>query len=623
MFQSLMIALAAALISTAITVFFDQYNQKPRPVTVGVLTFLLGLATGSFYIYFFLPSFSYHWVVWGGIEWLFCINMAIGIVISFASCISTSTIETEINGAVFHTITFIVVALSWLVLLQGFAIAPSWCNTDSYTQLANMVEIQEADSPVPDTDLTRLFTVSPQQAEREARRSIPQRWATWLEIDQAVLQEINNHFYYVVSLKPSSFSSFGNHGSIIPGYILIDAENTGVNPQVFDGFEMRYVPGAYWNRQLERYIYFNHLADDRGVIDEVGTLEIDDNGGVHYTVSILEHRIGYTGNVLDRILDINPETGEITVYDVDINSELSLQEQGVPDWMDRNLSAGQMRQYAQDWAKWHMGNNNPCKAALSGISFLGNTSDMFRVESINDVPTPEGLVFQITFTSYNNDTALSGIIYANPKTLEMVVHREANLVGSATVSALDDMIDEASTSFKTSGYEPVDIQLHWINGVPTWYAILNTRGADEENPEASGGNYGGVAFLQARHSTDETKTIFADNLNEAYQRLQDQIATEGLEDSVDLSTDTETIQITGIVTGIGLVTIDGEFYRIITLAETPADVYLVGSNDPVAALTLPGQTVTLTVRDGNSPTDVYINVIDINNPAVPAVLNDR
>lgn len=347
----------------------------------------------------------------------------------------------------------------------------------------------------------------------------------YMAVNAANLQQVQGHWYYIVDLRVTDWRGFRTAGGVVPSYIVVDAMDPIAPVVRKDGYKMMYVPDARWNQDLERHVYLNFQLGSQWRVDDLKSLEVDENWKPFYTGTLLRHSIGWQGMTVDGMIVVDPETGEITKYDLE----------DVPAWINRIWSIPLVSGYAQWWADY---------SGWNACQFQGNAGRR-RIDMVNDVITSQGLEFQVTITAYTigegtSNNSLTEVLYVNPRTGRAVKYP---LTG-APVQAVDDLVDSETTSLLTSGYEPVECELQIILGRQVWYCILNSRGAGSGESKAS---YSGVAFVQVQYTKMANKVIVDTTLQGAYARLRQQIAEESSDDPT-IKEDHSAIQVEGVVT---------------------------------------------------------------------------
>ncbi len=145
------------------------------------------------------------------------------------------------------------------------------------------------------------------------------------EQSEYTLQSVNHHLYWIAPLVYNNvWANLGNFQS--PGYVAVDAEDPNSSATLHTGYHLRYIPDALLNQELLRHVYlsgytYGDLADP--------TLEVDDSWNPYFTVSLMQPTRGFTGEVVKRVLIVDPQSGAIQ----------NVAPNQVPGWVDRIIPA--------------------------------------------------------------------------------------------------------------------------------------------------------------------------------------------------------------------------------------------------------------------------------------------
>lgn len=586
-------ALLCSLGATAFAVFMETFSEDKHRVGVGAWTFALTLCLNAFVLYIIQPYFSYLWV--GGVPMLLFVNLGVVLL-----CSTVASIDGRVEdryGTVWSWAVSVVVLVIWLVGLVFTP--PMWDVVDnhSWDQMAGFLQVEEASEPRENSDLPNMLREAPETCINDAKTKLAGDLGTYLEINKTSIQEVNGHWYCITDFRVSNWKGLNERGGVIPGYLVKDIEQQGVPTEFRQGYQMRYVPTAGWQQDLERYVYQNYSLKSGLRVSGLDNLEVDDQWNPKYTGTLLKHKIGFRGQEVVGVLVVDPQTGQIEQYDLG----------EMPSWVNRVYPMDLVESWAEWWstyANWD---------AQFGIQ---SSAGKRQVDEINDVVGPgKQLEYQITITSVGSDQSLTEILYVNPKTGKATRYPAEG----KTLTKVDDLIQSESTRLKTTGYEPEECELQRLLGRDVWYCILTDQGG---NDSGNSGSYGGVGFLQTRHTSDNTKVIVAASIEEGYRLLRQQIAREGQDNPDMQSEEAELIQVAGTIGRIGVVDSETDSYWIFTLrGEIVPDglVFRVSGGNEVAALSQVGDRVIVTAYQ--LMTDTFTEVVSINNKSLPAFMN--
>jgi len=131
---------------------------------------------------------------------------------------------------------------------------------------------------------------------------------SYYELGRLQIQKVNGEYVYIAPVEFSGFFKWMNGGST-PGYFMMSATDSADNPK-FVKQEMKYVPSAYLNSNLERHIRLQHpFLVFCGDVQ----LEIDDDGKPYYIRSYGEFISARNGFDVKGIVLVDALTGKSEV----------------------------------------------------------------------------------------------------------------------------------------------------------------------------------------------------------------------------------------------------------------------------------------------------------------------
>jgi hypothetical protein len=248
---------------------------------------------------------------------------------------------------------------------------------------------------------------------------------------------------------------------------VIDAENPDVQPQLRTGssYQLHYVPGALFNQDLLRHVYLSGYTN--GNLEDP-TLEVRDDWKPFFTISLMQPSRGFTGEVLAKVLLVDPQSGDIQSYDP----------QNAPSWVDRVIPSSTVTDYLTWWGKYE-------NAPWFNPSGSGQQAPSGDPELVyNDVDQPVWLVPMTSNTSSDNSS--TGIFLFSTRKNEADFYPLSGLaVGDTVTNAFQ------SNPHNIRNYDVSSVQLYQIYGEPTWVAIF-TQSA------SIGATFQAVGLLDAR-----------------------------------------------------------------------------------------------------------------------------
>jgi hypothetical protein len=365
-----------------------------------------------------------------------------------------------------------VVILMLLIVNPIWAISTTWFDGNAKA-LAHIpdVTMEPASSSLPPTNTDHIVLVSQDVAAYKGQQVLGQNGqnlgSTYhLEQDQYALQSVAHHLYWIAPLLYNNvFTNLSN--SDTPGYVVIDAENPDAQPQLRTGppYQLHYIPGALFNQDLMRHVYLSGYTNGN-LLDP--TLEVDDSWKPYFTISLMQPSRGFTGDLLAKVLLVDPQTGDIQSYDP----------QDVPSWVDRVMPASTVTDYLTWWGKYE-------NAPWFNPSGSGQQAPVGDPELVyNDVDQPVWLVPMTSSSAADNSS--TGIFLFSTHGNEAHFYPLRGLaVGDSVTNAFQ------SNPHNIRNYDVSSVQLYQIFGEPTWVAIF-VQSAN------IGATFQAVGFLDAR-----------------------------------------------------------------------------------------------------------------------------
>ncbi|MFL1994692.1 hypothetical protein VYF65_000123 [Lysinibacillus irui] len=286
---SAVIALIASVLVTPL-ITKKREDGKSRKVIgyffIGI--FVLGfLATG---ITLYVTKIDVNWLVfWPAI-----------ILLSLAGALLASGIERKIKGILF---------LASLGVAVYVLSAPLWNANDKF----NSSEMKEEVEIKPFDETQTPASVPPKFARNKMKKAFGQVPNTsYYELGRLQIQKVKGEYVYIAPVEFSGFFKWMN-GDTTPGYFIMSATDSADNPK-FVKEEMKYVPSAYLNANLERHIRLQHpFLIFYGDVQ----LEVDDDGKPYYIRSYGEFISARNGFDVKGIVLVDALTGKSEVLKLD------------------------------------------------------------------------------------------------------------------------------------------------------------------------------------------------------------------------------------------------------------------------------------------------------------------
>ncbi len=480
-----------------------------------------------------------------------------------------------------------VVIFMLLIVNPIWAISTTWFdgNAKALAHIPNVI-MKPADAHLPPTDTNHIVLVSQDVAAYKGQQVLGQNGKNLgstfhVEEDQYALQSVNHHLYWVAPLLYNNlFTNLANNDT--PGFVAIDAENPDAAPQlhVDPGDKLHYVPGALLNQDLLRHVYLSGYTNGN-LLDP--TLEVNDSWKAYFTISLMQPSRGFTGDVLAKVLLVDPQSGNITSYDP----------QDVPSWVDRVVPAATVSQYLSWWGQY-------ANAPWFNPSGSGQQSPSGDPELVyNSVDDPVWLVPMTS--SASSDTSSTGVFLFSTHKNEADFYPLSGLgVGDSVTNAFK------SNPHNIRGYTVSSVQLYQIFGEPTWVAIF-VQSAN------IGATFQAIGLVDARDLNGANVQMESSRdavLADYQQWLENHNVANGG------SSQTKTISITGTVKRIAPVTEGTNTVYYIWLEGQSAIFTANLSLSAKLPLVQPGDTITGTYLDTGNPNQTLIPLLTFDDTTI-------
>lgn len=233
------------------------------------------------------------------------------ILLTLGGAFLASGIERKIKGVLF---------LASLVVAVFVLSAPLW-NANEKFESAEMKEKVEI-KPFDETQTPA--SVPPKFARNKMKKAFGQVPNTsYYELGRLQIQKVNGEYVYIAPVEFSGFFKWFNGGTT-PGYFIMSATDSADNPKFVEQ-EMKYVPSAYLNSNLERHIRLQHpFLIFSGDVQ----LEIDDEGKPYYIRSYGEFISARNGFDVKGIVLVDALSGKSEVIKLE----------DVPEFIDGAVS---------------------------------------------------------------------------------------------------------------------------------------------------------------------------------------------------------------------------------------------------------------------------------------------
>lgn len=363
-----------------------------------------------------------------------------------------------------------VLVLVSILALGYFMAAPFW-NADDKYQSAKMMEQVEI---APFDETKTPASVPPQFVENKMKKAFGQVPNTsFYELGNLQIQKVNGEYVYIAPVEFSGFFKWVN-GKTTPGYFTMSATDSSDNPK-FIASEMRYVPSAFLQKNLERHM---RLQYPTAIFYGEPQLEIDDDGKPYYIRSYGEFISARNGFRVLGIVMVDAASGE--------SEKLALAD--VPAFIDGAVSPEAVSLQNSYYGNYVHGFWN----SLIGKKDVKLPSDEGTEANVSPIFAQDGVMYYFTdFTSPKEGVdSMLGYALTNARTGEATYY-----TGNLEASYMDsrgalDIIEKKFIEKQWMGEMPI---LYNFYGEASWLAaVLDSNGflqnyfiVSAANPEIS------------------------------------------------------------------------------------------------------------------------------------------
>jgi len=264
------------------------------------------------------------------------------------------------------------------------------------------------------------------------------------------IQKVNNDLYWVAPLLHSGFFKWQKNMQGTNGYVMVNAcnERDVKLVQEINGNKVyiKYQSEAYFNDNLERYLYF-HGYWHTGLTDY--SFEIDDAGTPYWVVTKFKKTIGFAGDEAQGVVIVNAQTGDIKEYSIE----------NTPKWVDRIQPGNFVETQLNDWGEY-----------VKGYWNFSNEGKLKITEQVSMVYGEDNNAYWYTgLTSVGADESTVGFVLVNTRTKKAVWYKQSGATEMAAQNSAKGKVQEKG--FSASMPIPYN-----INNIPTYVMTLKDNG---------------------------------------------------------------------------------------------------------------------------------------------------
>lgn len=546
-------SLIVAIIFTLIIVPFTSFQSKEKKVQqnkaaayIVVFTLLLIAVSGLYYLFNIDRTISSLWFLL--------------LIVTVVGTLAATGRERLFKGILMlGSIVFAVYMLSAFLFNANEKYAVS--------KMEEKVEITAFD------ETKTPASVPPQFARNKMKKAFGQVPNTsYYELGELQIQKIGEEFVYIAPVEFSGLFKWWN-GKTTPGYFKMSATDASNNPK-FIKAEMTYVPSAYFNKNLQRFI---RNQSPELIFYGEPRLEIDDEGKPFYVRTYGQFISARNGFQMKGIVMVDPTNGAAKKYNLN----------DVPAFIDGAVSPEAVSLQNSYFGKYIHGFWN----SLFGKKDVKLPSDEGTVANVSPIFNEDGeMVYFTDFTSPKEGVdSMLGYSLTDARTGKATYY-----TGNLEESYMDsrgalDIIEKKFIEKKWSGEMPV---LYNFYGEASWLTpVLDSNGFLQ--------NYFIVSAANPEIS------VFATTPNEALKLYKTALQRGG--SSVDGTSNAEEKSITGTVVRVFKEKI-GDFTVISFYLDNQKNYIVSSENAPLAIYLETGDNVNMTYLDTS---DTFMPVKDM------------
>lgn len=271
-----------------------------------------------------------------------------------------------------------------------------------------------------------------------------------IQLGRFSIQKVNNELFWVAPLLHSGFFKWFNNQEGTPGYVMVSATNERdvrlVETIDNQPLKIKYQPGAYFQSDIHRHVYFNGYAST-GLEDFV--FEIDEKGNPYWVISTYQKEIGFSGKDATGVLVVDAQTGAIQQYAIT----------DTPAWVDRIQPAVIIEEQLNDWGE-----------LINGYWNFSNRDKLQITEGLTLVYGKNDRSYWYTgLTSVGSDESAVGFVLVDTRTKETTFYKQSGATEYAAQQSAEGKVQE-------KGYRASLPIPYNINNIPTYVMTLKDDG---------------------------------------------------------------------------------------------------------------------------------------------------
>ncbi|MBG6060660.1 hypothetical protein IWX83_000425 [Flavobacterium sp. CG_9.1] len=408
------------------------------------------LLFGFLLFYINLPVLHYGFT---GFAVIFLLLVILGILFSIGLSVSQQTKQVKIVSKPNKFLSILAGMLLVYCIVLPFVTSLKMFRSSSYQELIGEVKNgQKITNHIAPISIDKIRVVDEELAHLLGEKVLGSQPAlgSQVELGDFCIQKVNNNLYWVAPLLHSGFFKWFNNQEGTAGYVMVSATNerdVKLVQQVGEvAIKIKYQPGAYFQSDIHRHVYFNGNATV-GLADF--SFEIDDAGKPFWIVTKYAKKIGFAGKEAIGTIVVDAQSGTMNEYAI----------VATPKWVDRIQPLEFIEDQLNDWGEYVHGYWN-----FSNADKLQITEGLTLVYGKNDKS-----YWYTGLTSVGKDESAVGFVLVDTRTKETTFYKQGGATEFAAQSSAQGKVQEKG--YKASLPIPYN-----INNIPTYVMTLKDDG---------------------------------------------------------------------------------------------------------------------------------------------------
>ncbi|SDG68618.1 hypothetical protein SAMN04488062_101380 [Flavobacterium omnivorum] len=405
---------------------------------------------GFLLFYINLPVLHYGFT---GFAVIFLLLVILGILFSIGLSVSQQTKQVKIVSKPNKFLSILAGMLLVYCIALPFVTSIKIFRSDSYQKLIGEVKNgQKITNHIAPISIDKIRVVDEELAHLLGEKVLGSQPAlgSQVELGDFCIQKVDNNLYWVAPLLHSGFFKWFNNQEGTAGYVMVSATNERdvklVQSIGGKDIKIKYQPGAYFQSDIHRHVYFNGNATV-GLADF--SFEIDDAGKPFWIVTKYGKKIGFAGKEAIGTIVVDAQSGTMNEYRI----------AATPKWVDRIQPLDFIEDQLNDWGEY-----------VHGYWNFSNADKLQITEGLTLVYGKNNKSYWYTgLTSVGKDESAVGFVLVDTRTKETTFYKQGGATEFAAQSSAQGKVQEKG--YKASLPIPYN-----INNIPTYVMTLKDDG---------------------------------------------------------------------------------------------------------------------------------------------------